>query len=113
MATSFLGRADRWRNWGIVPLVVQVLAVLGGLPFGTKGLAIAVVVASSLIALPSIVYAGRPIGIGAALVIRAVHPQLIGAISAAAGSWWLQTMFLANYSSVMRIFLSGGFSMGI
>jgi hypothetical protein len=46
-------------------------------------------------------------------VIRAVHPQLIGAISAAAGSWWLQTMFLANYSSVMRIFLSGGFSMGI
>jgi O-antigen/teichoic acid export membrane protein len=104
-----VGRADRWQNWGVVSLVVQILAVLGGLPFGAKGVATAVVVSSLLIAVPSITYAGRPIGIGAALVIRAVGPQLIGAISTAAAGWWLQTTILADYSSFVRIFLSGGF----
>jgi polysaccharide transporter, PST family len=104
-----VGRADRWRNWGIVTAAVQVVAVFGGLPFGAKGVAIAMVMTSLLIALPSIIYAGRPIGIGAELVIRAVGVQLIGAISAAAGGWWLQTEALADYSSFVRILLLGGF----
>jgi PST family polysaccharide transporter len=38
-----------------------------------------------------------------------VGTQLIGAISAAAGGWWLQTATLTDYSSFVRIFLSGGF----
>jgi PST family polysaccharide transporter len=104
-----IGRADRWRNWGIVTAAVQVVAVLGGLPFGAKGVAIATTTASLLTALPSIIYAGRPIGIGAELVVRAVGAQLIGAISAAAGGWWLQTEALAEYSSFMRIVLLTGF----
>jgi O-antigen/teichoic acid export membrane protein len=103
-----IGRADRWRNWGIISLVVQVVAVLGGLPFGAIGVAGAVVMTSLLIAVPSIRYAGRPIGIGAALVIRAVGPQLIGAISTAAGGWWLQTHTLTHYSSLVRILVSAG-----
>lgn len=104
-----IGRADRWRKWGIVATLVLVAAVLGGLPFGPRGVAMAVVMASLILAIPSIIYAGRPVGIGAALVIRAVGPQLIGAISIAAGGWWLQTTFLADYSSFVRILLSGGF----
>jgi O-antigen/teichoic acid export membrane protein len=104
-----VGRADRWRNWGIVSLVVQVAAVFGGLPFGATGIAVAGVIASVLIAVPSISYAGRPIGIGAALVVRAVRPQLIGAISIAAVGWWLQAAMLADYSGFVRILLSGGF----
>jgi O-antigen/teichoic acid export membrane protein len=106
-----IGRADRWRNWGLITAAVQVVAVLGGLPFGAEGVAIAMVIASMLIAVPSITYAGRPIGIGAALVIRAVGPQLIGAISVAAAGWWLQTMALTEYSSFVRILLSGSFCM--
>jgi hypothetical protein len=62
---------------------------------------------------PSITYAGRPIGIGAALVIRAVGHQLIGAISIAAGGWWLQTTALTHCSSFVRIFLSVAFCMSI
>jgi PST family polysaccharide transporter len=108
-----IGRVDRWRNWGIVSLVVQVAAVLGGLPFGATGVAVAGVIASILIAVPSISYAGRPIGIGATLVVRAVGPQLIGAISTAAGGWWLQTNALTDCSSFVRIFLSAGFCIWI
>jgi polysaccharide transporter, PST family len=108
-----IGRADRWRNWGIVSVVVQVVAVLGGLPFGAAGVAVAVVISSLLMAIPSISYAGRPIGIGVALVIRAVGQQLIGAISAAAGGWWLQTTALTDCSSFVRICLSTGFCISI
>ena len=107
------GRADRWRNWGIVSVVVQVVAVLGGLAFGATGVAVAVVMSSLLLAAPSISYAGRPIGAGAALVIRAVGQQLIGAISAAAGGWWLQTTALTDCSSFVRICLSTGFCISI
>ena len=108
-----IGRADRWRNWGIVSVVVQFVAVLGGLPFGATGVAVAVVMTNLLIAVPSISYAGRPIGIGAALVIRSIGPQLIGAISTAAGGWWLQTTALAHYPSFVRILLSTGFCISI
>src|SRR6266478_2006929 len=108
-----IGRADRWRNWGIISLVVQLVAVLGGLPFGSTGVAVAVVIASVLIAVPSISYAGRPIDVGAALVIRAVGRQLIGAIGTAAGGWWLQTTTLTECSSFVRICLSTGFCISI
>jgi O-antigen/teichoic acid export membrane protein len=104
-----IGRADRWKNWGIVSLVVQIAAVLGGLPFGAEGVATAAVVASFVLSVPSIMYAGRPIGVDAGLVIRAVLPQMIGAISSAAASWWLKIAILTDYSSFVRIFLSGGF----
>jgi PST family polysaccharide transporter len=108
-----IGRADRWRNWGIVSLFVQVVAVLGGLPFGARGVAVAVVMASLLLAVPAICYAGRPIGIGRALVIRAVGHPLIGAISTAAAGWWLQTTALTHCSGFVRIFLSTGFCISI
>ncbi|MBV9559044.1 MAG: lipopolysaccharide biosynthesis protein [Bradyrhizobium sp.] len=104
-----IGRADRWQKWGIVTLLAQVLAVAIGLPFGPTGVASAVVTASTLLALPSVTYAGRPIGIGAGLVIRAVGPQSIGAIAGAAAGWWLQIALLADYSSLARIVLSGCF----
>jgi O-antigen/teichoic acid export membrane protein len=98
-----IGRADRWRNWGIVSLVVQIVAVVAGLSFGPKGVAVACVIASILIAVPSISYAGRPIGVGSAQVIRAVGPQVIGAVSAVAGGTWLQLAFLAHHSGIVRI----------
>jgi O-antigen/teichoic acid export membrane protein len=104
-----IGRADRWRNWGIVSLIVQIVGVLAGLPFGPAGVAVAAVVASLVIALPSITYAGRPIGIGAALVVRAVGPQTIGAVSTAAAGWWVQSALFADYTAFVRIILSGCF----
>ena len=97
-----IGRADRWRNWGVVSLASQVVAVLAGLPFGTTGVAIASVIATALISVPSVMYAGRPIGVGAATVLRAAGPQMIGAFSAAGAGAWLQMSVLAHCSSLVR-----------
>jgi O-antigen/teichoic acid export membrane protein len=98
-----LGRPDRWKNWGIITAIVQVVAVMCGLPFGIKGVAIATVVASALIAFPSISYAGRPAGIGSALVMRATGRQLIGAVLCAAMGWLVQAEMLQHVSGLTRI----------
>src|SRR6185437_4411046 len=103
-------RADRWRNWGIVTLAVQVAAVLAGLPFGPTGVAVACVIEGVLIAFPSIAYAGHPIGVGSAIVLRAVGPQLIGAIGAAAGGTWLQMAVIGHFPAIVRIAVSASFS---
>jgi O-antigen/teichoic acid export membrane protein len=104
-----IGRADRWKNWGIISLIVQVVAALCGLPFGAQGVAVATVVAGFLLSLPAILYAGRPIGIDAALVLRATLPQMIGAFASAAGGWWLGIAMPTDYPSYARIFWLSGF----
>jgi O-antigen/teichoic acid export membrane protein len=101
-----IGRADRWRNWGVVTVIVQIAAVLAALPFGPTGVAAAVVIVSLLLAVPAISYAGRPVGIGPSLVIRAAGRQLTGAVISAAGGWWLQTAVLVDCSSFIRIIVS-------
>jgi O-antigen/teichoic acid export membrane protein len=100
------GRADRWKNWGVLTAIMRVLAILGGLRFGAEGVAVALVAAGWLIALPSVSYAGRPLGIGAALVVRAVRAPLLGATIALTAGWWLQAILLADFSALFRIFLS-------
>jgi O-antigen/teichoic acid export membrane protein len=108
-----LGRPDRWKNWGIVTAVMQIVAVACGLPFGTKGVAIAMVVASAMIALPSISYAGRPAGIGARRVIRATGRQMTGAILCVAAGWLLRTIALPHMDVLLRIIVSAGFSAAV
>jgi PST family polysaccharide transporter len=100
------GQAERWKNWGIVSLLVRLAAIFAGLPFGPEGLAVALVVAGWLIAFPSVSYAGRPFGIGTALALRAVGGPLLAATIACAAGFWLQAAFFADFSSLLRIFLS-------
>jgi O-antigen/teichoic acid export membrane protein len=100
------GRADRWKYSAFVSAIVRVAAILAGLPFGAKGVAIALVVAGWLIAFPSVIYAGRPLGIGADLVMRAVGAPLLGATIAIAAGWCMRSIFFADLSSIFRIFLS-------
>ena len=104
-----LGRADRWRNWGIVALITQIAAVLCGLPFGAEGVAAAVVFASAVLSVPAVVYAGHPIGLSAAAILRAAGPQMVSSVFVVAAGWWLQTRFLGDFPSYQRIVISACF----
>jgi PST family polysaccharide transporter len=101
-----LGRADRWKNWGVVSTIVQVVAVAGGMPFGATGVAAAITLASAMIAVPSISYAGRPAGIGSRLVIRAVGPQFVGAAACIIAGWIVRETMLQHLPAVQRIMAS-------
>ena len=58
-----LGRPDRWQKWGVISLAIQAAAVSAGLPFGPMGVATALVIATWVMAVPSIKYAGRPVAL--------------------------------------------------
>jgi PST family polysaccharide transporter len=99
------GRPDRWMKWGVVSAVLQAVAVVAGLPFGARGVAAGFVASGWVIAFPSILYAGRPIGIGFRDVWNAVGKQLVGAILMTAAGWWLRLNVLANAPGFYRICL--------
>jgi O-antigen/teichoic acid export membrane protein len=101
-----IGRADRWMRWGGVASIVQLLAILAGLSFGVRGVAISFAVAGSLLAFPSISYAGRPAGIGAVDVMLTVWRQLLGALVIVASGWPLRDAVFAGFCLSYRIALS-------
>lgn len=105
-----LGRPDRWQKWGVISLAIQSAAVSAGLPFGSTGVATGLVVATCLMAIPSIKYAGRPIALRAVHVMRAAGRQLIGAIVILGAGWCLKIVALSNYSSFARVLVASIFS---
>lgn len=101
------GRPDRWMRWGFFSAIFQLLAVFAGLPFGLVGVATAHAIATFCLFLPALIYAGRPLGIGARDVLRAVGPQMASALIAVAIGIIVQDMFLADLSRLARVFVAG------
>jgi PST family polysaccharide transporter len=94
-----LGHADRWLRWGIFEWVVTCGLFLAGLPWGPQGIAVAWTVSFWILTLPSIWYAGRPIGFGAMPVVRAIWRYTLASLAAGvaayavlAHSTWLRAL---------------------
>jgi polysaccharide transporter, PST family len=101
------GRSDRWMRWGILSSATQLGALGCGLPFGTKGVAIAYAVAMFVLFLPALSYAGRPLGIGSAMILKVVGPLMVAALSSAVLGYWVRQLVFAEISGLARIcFLS-------
>src|SRR5258705_12627952 len=101
------GRTDRWARWGLFAACVQFCALLCGLPYGPKGVAIAYASAMFALFVPAIAYAGRPLGIGASDVLRVVWQQVLGALTAAAIGFILRSTVLVNTPPVARTAILG------
>jgi PST family polysaccharide transporter len=78
-----IGRADRWFIWGIVEWTVTIGLFLIGLHWGPKGIAIAWCASFWVLMLPSMAYAGKPIGLRTSQVIAYVWRYLLAALVAA------------------------------
>jgi PST family polysaccharide transporter len=99
------GRAERLMRWGVIATVAQLAALFAGLPFGTIGIAWSYVLCMYIMFLPAIAYGGRPVGIGAMKVIRAVGPQMIGALAAVALGFLLRVTVFATTPMLIRTML--------
>ncbi len=97
------GRADRWMRWGVVSCVVQVTAILCGLPFGAIGVATSYTICMYILFVPAIVYAGQPLQIGLLHLMRAIGPQLIGALVSAAAGFTLRMYYLSDSPPFQRM----------
>jgi PST family polysaccharide transporter len=100
------GRSDRLMRWGVFSALIQLGAVLAGIPFGVIGVAIAHTIATFFLVVPALVYAGRPLEISVTDVLRAVAPQVIAALLTVAIASTIQYLFLAKYSLLPRFLVS-------
>jgi polysaccharide transporter, PST family len=64
-----IGRADRWFRWGIIEFAVTFLMFIVALPWGPVGIAVAWTVSFWVMIVPSMWYAGKPIGLGVAPIL--------------------------------------------
>jgi PST family polysaccharide transporter len=83
-----IGRADRWFLWSIVEWVVTFGSFLVFLPFGPQGIAVAWCATYWLLTIPSMAYAGKPIGLGAGQVVGAVWRYVAASLAASLVSWF-------------------------
>ena len=97
------GRGDRWMRWGLISTGVQVIALFCGLPFGVKGVVIAYVIVTYLLCVPAIAYAGHPLGIGAADVVKAIRAPFIGTVLMVIAGFALDRTVFANVSGLVRV----------
>jgi PST family polysaccharide transporter len=100
------GRADRWMRWGVYGTIVQLLALAVGLPFGVIGVTVAYAIAMFGLFVPALAYSGHPVGVHSSDVLRAVGPQTIGGLVAAAVAFLVQLELLGDVSPFLRIFVS-------
>jgi PST family polysaccharide transporter len=101
------GRPDRWMRWGFFSGICQLVAVFAGIPFGLAGVATAHAIAAFCLFVPALVYAGKPLGIGARDVLRTVGPQMIAALITVAIGFTVQYTLLADLPRLARFVASG------
>jgi PST family polysaccharide transporter len=93
-------------RWGFFSAICQIVAVFAGLPFGLIGVAAACTIAIYMLFVPALVYAGRPVGIGAKDVIAAVGPQTAAGLITIAVGLGAEHLFLTDFSGLARFFIS-------
>lgn len=97
------GRADRWARWGVFSCIVQVVAILCGLPFGAMGVATSFTICMYLLFVPAILYAGKPVGIKVSHLWSAIAPQLFGSLVTAGVGLASRFSYLADLSRFERM----------
>jgi len=77
-----IGRADRWFRWGIVEWVVTSALFLVGLAWGPEGFALAWCVSFWILTIPAMWYAGQPIGLGVAPMLKVIWRYILASLIA-------------------------------
>jgi PST family polysaccharide transporter len=98
-------RPDRWRHWGVLNCGFTIIALLCGLPYGAIGVAASYAVLVYIILIPSILYAGHPLGIRTKDVLLTVGPQVTCALATAAFGFALRQTLFENVSMPIRLVL--------
>ena len=75
-----LGRSDRFKKWTIGAAIVYFAAIVIGLAISVMGVAIAYTVATFLLTIPCVLYAGKPIGLRIGEILSNLWRFLLAAI---------------------------------
>lgn len=78
-----IGTAGRWLRWTVLELTFTVMLFLLALRWGPRGVAAAWTGSFCIMTIPAFWYAGRPIGLSLASVLRAIWRYIVAALVAA------------------------------
>jgi PST family polysaccharide transporter len=78
-----LGRSDRMLKWNLIRLPILIAGFLIGLPYGAKGVAIAVTTVALLLWLPGIAYAAHGTPVSFRMILRRTASPLLCIATAA------------------------------
>jgi PST family polysaccharide transporter len=96
-----LGRADRWFRWGLIRMACATTAILIGLNWGPKGVAIAYSTFLYITLFPALIYAGKPVGISYYFIYKYLWRYFaIGLLT------FFSFMLLVNHVSIIETFVS-------
>lgn len=84
-----LGTPDRWFRWGVLELIVTVMFVMIGLPYGGFGVAVAYSISIYIMIGPAFWYAGRPIHLKLSSVLSSLWKYYASALAAGAICWFI------------------------
>jgi PST family polysaccharide transporter len=84
-----MGRSDRLLRFGIISVIVTVLLIVMGLPFGPWGVAIAYGVSFYVLVIPSLWYAARPVNLKIPAMLSVIWKPFVSALSAGLLSWFV------------------------
>jgi len=103
------GRTDRWFRWGIGATAAQLAVLLVAIRFGMAGVVWAYVGFMYIVFIPALAYAGRPLGVRAADIVRVVGGQLVSALVAAGGAAIVSSYAAATAPLVRIAFAVGSY----
>jgi PST family polysaccharide transporter len=101
-----LGRSDRWMRWGIFSSSIMVVGFAIGSIYGALGVAVAYALLINMLVFPSILYAGKPIGLSLREVTSAVWKSTLSALLTGILFSYVKNMFFAQVGVGFRIFFS-------
>jgi PST family polysaccharide transporter len=84
-----IGRPERWFRWGLIEVICTVGLFLIALPWGPKGIALAWTASFFVLLIPSLWYAGRPIGLSITPVLTIIWKFFVASVIAASSTAWL------------------------
>jgi PST family polysaccharide transporter len=108
-----LGTPDKWLRWGLIALVVTLVLLVVGLPFGPQGAAAAYSASLYILTVPAIWYAGRPVQLKASAIVSRSWKFFVAALGAgllswlAANVWGATTVMFDRMNPLERIAASG------
>jgi len=99
------GRTDRWFHTGVVASVAMGLFILIGLQFGTKGVAVSYTTFVYLSLIPSLWYAGAPVGLKFRQIFSVIWKTFCASFLAGCVNWYLIGL-LPGFSSFFILLFS-------
>lgn len=103
-----LGRTDRWAKWALISTPIILLAYVAGLGWGGIGVAIWRTAVFTLLLLPSLWYAGKPVGLKASRVFSEIWRYCLCALMAGLLHHYVVSPHLDSFGLLLRLCLSIG-----